>query len=129
MFQKPPNSDLENFTHSAQDLARAVMASKYLTLEMHFGLEGFIARDPEGVRILTADVAVRTDKKTGKRTGALERLRELRTEPGSPMPLSVYLAKLTVKQYDDERDGLATKPYFFRDRPLPRKSDATEGHS
>lgn len=119
MYEKPPNLDLENFTATAQDLAKVVMASKYLTLEMHFGLEGFIARDPEGVRILTADVGVRTDKETGQRTGALERLRQMTTERGFPMPLSVYMAKLTVAQYDDERDGLGEGNYFFKDRPRP----------
>ncbi|MGP0224073.1 hypothetical protein [Paenarthrobacter sp. NCHU4564] len=35
MFQKPPNVPLENFTGTTQDLAQAVMASKYLTLELH----------------------------------------------------------------------------------------------
>jgi hypothetical protein len=71
-----PNLDLENLTHAVQELARVVMASPYLKLELFFGLEGFTARDPEGVRILTADVGVRTDKKTGNRAGALERLRQ-----------------------------------------------------
>ena len=119
MFQKPPNIDLEHFTQPAQELARAVMASKYLTLEMHFGLEAFIARDPEGVRILTADIGVRTDKKTGARTGALERLRYLRTEPGFAIPASVGEAKWIVEQYDAERDDPNKKPYFFEDRLHP----------
>ncbi|PRB44974.1 hypothetical protein CQ020_01915 [Arthrobacter sp. MYb23] len=119
MFQKPPNLALEHFTSTTQDLARTVMASKYLTLELHFSLEGFIARDPEGVRILTADIGVRTDKKTGARVGALERLREQSTEPGFPRAISVYQAKLAVKHYDLERDGKGAAPYFFVDRPQP----------
>ncbi|MFC8040227.1 hypothetical protein ACFUOZ_12805 [Paenarthrobacter sp. NPDC057355] len=118
MFQKPPNVALEHFTSTTQDLARAVMASKYLTLELHFSLEGFIARDPEGVRILTADIGVRTDKKTGDRVGALERLREQRTEPGFPRAISVYQAKNCIIQYDNERDGKAA-PFYFVDRPHP----------
>lgn len=79
---------------------------------------GFIARDPEGVRILTADIGVRTDKKTGKRVGAMERLREQSTEPGFPRGISVYQAKNCVKHYDLERDGNGA-PYFFIDRPHP----------
>ena len=122
MFQKPPNIALEHFTSTTQDLARAVMASKYLTLELHFGLEGFIARDPEGVRILTADIGVRTDKKTGERVGAMERLREQSTEPGFPRGISVYQAKNCVKHYDLERDGNGA-PYFFIDRPHPETGE------
>ncbi|UKA50433.1 hypothetical protein LFT48_02510 [Arthrobacter sp. FW305-123] len=118
MFQKPPNIALEHFTSTTQDLARAVMASKYLTLELHFSLEGFIARDPEGVRILTADIGVRTDKKTGARVGALERLREHCTERGFPQAISVYQAKNALKHYDLERDGKGD-PYFFLQRPHP----------
>ncbi|MFF2842474.1 hypothetical protein [Paenarthrobacter sp. NPDC057981] len=109
---------MENFTSTTQDLAQAVMASKYLTLELHFSLEGFIARDPDGVRVLTADIGVRTDKKTGQRTGALERLREHRTEADFPRGISVFQAKRAIIHYDLERDGKGD-PYFFVDRPHP----------
>jgi hypothetical protein len=119
MEDERPNLDLENFTQPAQELARVVMASPYLKLELFFGLEGFIARDPEGVRILTADVGVRTDKKTGDRVGALERLRMKKTHRQLPMPISVLAAKQVVLQYDQERAGLALRPYFFENRPFP----------
>ncbi|WP_458778761.1 hypothetical protein [Arthrobacter sp. D3-16] len=124
MEDERPNIGLDNFTHTAQELAKVVMASPYLKLELFFGLEGFIARDPEGVRILTADVGVRTDKKTDERTGALERLRLKKTHRELPMPISVLAAKQVVLQYDQERAGLALRPYFFENRPFPQ---ATEG--
>lgn len=119
MEEKRSNVDLEHFTATAQDLAKVVMASPYLTLELFFGLEGFIARDPEGVRILTADVGVRTNKETGQRTGALERLRLKRTHRELPAPLSVLSAKRMVLSYDRERAGLNPEPYFFAERPRP----------
>lgn len=123
MEEERPNVGLEHFTKTAQELAQVVMASPYLKLELFFGLEGFIARDPEGVRILTADVGVRTDKKTGKRTGALERLRQKKTHRDLPMPLSVLAAKQAVLLYDKERAGLALQPYFFENRPFPQTTD------
>jgi hypothetical protein len=119
MEDEQPNVGLEHFTLTAQELAKVVMASPYLELELFFGLEGFIARDPERVRILTADVGVRTNKETGQRTGALERLRFKRTHRELPRPLSVLTAKQTVLQYDRERAGLALTPFFFKDRPRP----------
>jgi hypothetical protein len=67
-------------------------------------------------------VGVRTDKKTGERIGALERLRMKKTHRELPVPLSVLAAKQLVLQYDQERAGLALRPYFFENRPLP---DAT----
>lgn len=119
MEEPRPNIELEHFSLPAQELARVVMASPYLKLELFFGLEGFIARDPEGVRILTADVGVTTDKETGKRTGGLQRLRQKRTERELPMQISVLAAKQIVLQYDQERAGLARKPFFFENRPFP----------
>lgn len=119
MEEKRPNLDLEHFTPPAQELAKVVMNSPYLTLELFFGLEGFIARDPEGVRILTTDVGVRTNKETGQRTGALERLRSKRTHRELPRPLSVLAAKHLVRAYDRERAGLNLEPYFFAERPRP----------
>lgn len=119
MEEVRPNIELEHFTTTAQELAKVVMASPYLTLELFFSLEGFIARDPEGVRILTADIGVRTNKETGKRTGALERLRVKRTHRDLPRSVTVGEAKWMILRYDHERAGLDENPYFFQDRPRP----------
>lgn len=121
MRKKPKHWPAARDTHhgTTQRHRGQQQASPYLTLELFFGLEGFIARDPEGVRILTADVGVRTNKETGQRTGALERLRLKRTHRELPAPLSVLSAKRMVLAYDRERAGLNPEPYFFAERPRP----------